>query len=176
MQTLFCAGSKSWHRVASAATLPAPSPPSGVVSVAIGPSPAVKVAITLAGPFIVKPHVLNAQPAAAPLPPDSRPGHIPIGVFAAMRIAAPDGTSKVHWFTAGVVQRPPPGPMIATVPSAAPPTFTVSVKVCAAAGAASRDTANRTAGILSNYWIVTRTAAKLLNAPAAVLCAWTTML
>ena len=40
-------------------------------------------------------------------------------------------------FTAGVLQRPPPGPMIATVPSAAPPTCTVSVKVCAAAGAAS---------------------------------------
>jgi len=90
-QALGCSASKFWQRLLSAATAPAPSPDIVVVNVATGPSPTVNVAVTEAADVVVNVHVLSAQLAAGPVPPDKRPGVWPEGALAAMVIAVPDG-------------------------------------------------------------------------------------
>jgi hypothetical protein len=89
--------------------------------------------VTSAAAVIVKLHVLSPHGAAGPVPAENFPGTWPGNVFAANRIAEPDGTWNVHC-AVGLLQSPPL-PMTATVPWLGPTRLMVRVNVVCASAA-----------------------------------------
>src|SRR5262245_13932819 len=73
------AGSTFWHRLFSTPTVPRPVPVNVVVMLTLVPLPGLpKLALMSAAAVMVKEQALKPHEAAGPVPPENRPGGLPL--------------------------------------------------------------------------------------------------